>query len=222
MIQRTRLACRLSKPQNCLGLGRGSHLGQRTSIRANRPDTCSQSTRPSKFSSKLLHPRGRPHMHGKEREHDLEPGDSGLTSCASYARASLVWRADGRRSSRTRPAALPITASGSSPSSRAFSSLSMRHVPGPLGHPWHHQSEYSRSTGRQACISRTGNGQSAFVLGRVENSHADLIECVAEIFKADAAAFRKLAERTVFAILPAGIAEILVKHDYRAWADASL
>ena len=49
MIQRTRLACRLSKPQNCLGLDRGPHLGQRTWCRVNRPDTCSQSTRPSEF-----------------------------------------------------------------------------------------------------------------------------------------------------------------------------
>src|SRR5579862_10048683 len=65
MIQRTQLACRLSKPQNCLGLDRGPHLGQRTWCRVNRPDTCSHSTRPSEFSSKLLHPRGRPHMHAE-------------------------------------------------------------------------------------------------------------------------------------------------------------
>ena len=65
MIQRTRLACRLSKPQNCLGLDRGPHLGQRTWCRVNRPDTCSQSTRPSEFSSKLLHRRGRPHITAK-------------------------------------------------------------------------------------------------------------------------------------------------------------
>jgi hypothetical protein len=65
MIQRTRLACRPSKPRNCLGLDRGPHLGQRTACRVNRPDTCSHSTRPSEFLSKLLHPRGRPHMHAK-------------------------------------------------------------------------------------------------------------------------------------------------------------
>src|SRR5271165_7600600 len=46
-----------------MGLDRGPHLGQRSWRRVNRPDTLSQSTRPSDFSSFLLHPRGRPHMH---------------------------------------------------------------------------------------------------------------------------------------------------------------
>src|ERR1019366_10079865 len=54
MIQRTRLACRLSKPRNCLGLDRGFHPGQRTLSRVDRPHTCSQSIRPSEFSTNLL------------------------------------------------------------------------------------------------------------------------------------------------------------------------
>jgi hypothetical protein len=58
MIQRTRLACRLSKPQNCLGLDRGTHLGQRTWCRVNRPDTCSQSIRPSEFVNEALASEG--------------------------------------------------------------------------------------------------------------------------------------------------------------------
>src|SRR5579862_4862470 len=47
------------------GTGSRTHLGQRTWCRVNRPDTCSHSTRPSEFSSRLLHPRGRPHMHAE-------------------------------------------------------------------------------------------------------------------------------------------------------------
>src|ERR1700727_3841381 len=47
------------------GTGSRTHLGQQTWCRVNRPDTCSHSTRPSEFSSRLLHPRGRPHMHAE-------------------------------------------------------------------------------------------------------------------------------------------------------------
>lgn len=47
--------------------GAGSRIpsGPADMCRVDRPDTRSQSIRPSEFSSKLLHPRGRPHMHAK-------------------------------------------------------------------------------------------------------------------------------------------------------------
>jgi hypothetical protein len=44
------------------GIGSRTPSGPRIWCRVNRPDTCSQSTHPSEFSSKLLHRRGRPHM----------------------------------------------------------------------------------------------------------------------------------------------------------------
>jgi len=48
------------------GLDRGTHLGQRTEVRANRPDTCTPSTTVTLIF--LLHPRGRPHMRRKPRK----------------------------------------------------------------------------------------------------------------------------------------------------------